>query len=320
MGKSSGKTHSMKISVVVPVFNEEKNLEELFERLEKVLSENYGDYELIFINDGSTDSSGEILSKIKAGNSKVTVIEFSRNYGQTAALDAGFKKACGEIIVTLDSDLQNPPEEIPGLVKTALETGADVVSGWRFRRKDSLPRRIVSGTANRIISVLCGVKLHDFGCTLKAYRREAVKGLNLYGEMHRFIPAFIHWNGGRIAEKKVLHNPRSAGRSSYGMGRIPRVILDLITTKFLTTYSSRPIHVFGSFGLFSIIAGFFASAYVVVRKIYMGGEWISPLFFISVFLLGLGLILILMGILAEIAVRIYFSQTGNPPYRIKRKA
>lgn len=305
----------MKISVVIPVYNEEENLKPLTKRLKKVLDIQTDDYEIIFIDDGSSDRSFEIISELSEKDNKVKFIKFRRNYGQTAALQAGFKKAAGEIIVTLDADLQNNPEDIPLLVNELKAVDADIVSGWRHPRRDSFCRRFVSVVANYIISKMCGLKLHDFGCTLKAYKGDAVKELNLYGEMHRFIPAFISWNGGKVVEVKVSHSKRIYGKSSYGMERIHRVILDLITTKFLTTYSTKPIYVFGSLGLGSIILGILCAVFVVVRKVYMGGDWLSPLFFISVFLSGLGLIFILMGIIAEISVRIYFSLSDNLPYK-----
>lgn len=307
----------MKISAVIPVFNEEKNLNELYQKLTDALSNIQSDYEIIFVDDGSTDRSFEVIGNISSSDNKVSSIKFSRNYGQTAALQAGFQKTVGEIVVTLDADLQNNPENIPDMVEELRNSSADVISGWRYPRQDSLPRKIVSGIANYIISKICGLKLHDYGCTLKVYKSKYIKDLRLFGEMHRFIPAFIYWNGGKVQEMKVKHSPRLSGKSSYGMGRIYRVILDLLTTKFLTTYATKPIHVFGSIGLGSIGLGIIVTIYVIIRKIYMGGEWISPLFFISVFLGGLGLILIFMGIIAEITVRIYFSQSENPPYRIQ---
>jgi glycosyltransferase involved in cell wall biosynthesis len=307
----------MKISIVIPVFNEEENLNPLYTRLARVLDGLTEGYEIIFVDDGSTDKSFETLSRIAERDSRIAVIRFARNYGQTAALQAGFARVGGDIVVTLDSDLQNNPEDIPVLIDKLKETDADVVNGWRSPRKDSLARRFVSSVANAVISRICGLKLHDYGCTLKVYKSKFIKDLKLFGEMHRFIPAFVHWNGGKVIEMKVSHSSRLYGRSSYGMSRVYRVILDLVTTKLLTTYSTRPIHVFGTLGLTSIFMGILASTYVFVRKIYLGGAWISPLFFIAVFLFGFGLLFILMGLLAEISVRIYFSKPENTPYRIK---
>ncbi len=306
----------MKLSVVIPVFNEAENLQPFYKKLKEALSKFSHEYEIIFIDDGSSDNSSEVLKKIASDDQRVLLIKFNRNYGQTQALHAGFQKAKGDIIVTLDADLQNNPEDIQGLIEKLMDTHSDVISGWRYPRKDSISRRIVSAIANCMISKICGLKLHDYGCTLKVYRSKYIKDLKLYGEMHRFIPAFIHWNGGKVIEMKVSHSPRIHGKSSYGMGRIHRVILDLITTKFLTTYSTKPIHVFGTPGLVSIAVAIIMAVYVVIRKVYMGGEWISPLFFVSVFLAGLGLILIFMGIIAEITVRIYFAQKDYLPYKI----
>ncbi|MFH1415820.1 MAG: glycosyltransferase family 2 protein [Elusimicrobiota bacterium] len=305
----------MKVSLVIPVFNEGENLSLLYDELKKNLSGTGGGYEIIFVDDGSSDNSAEILKKM-ASTANVKVIRFTRNYGQTAALSAGFQKAAGDVVVTMDADLQNNPADIQRLIKILLDTGVDAVSGWRYRRKDPFLRIVVSGIANLIISRICGLKLHDYGCTLKAYRAISVKDLKLYGEMHRYIPAFIHWNGGHVIEAKVSHRPRIYGKSSYGMGRIYRVILDLLTTVFLTTYSTKPIHVFGSLGLASITGGIIVSVYVIIRKMYLGGQYMSPLFFVAVFLAGLGLIMIFMGIIAEISVRIYFAQKDNFPYRI----
>ncbi len=297
----------MDLSIVIPVYNEEKNIRPLLNEINTSLSETPYKYEIIFIDDGSTDKSFEILDSIKDENNFVQISRFKRNYGQTAALQKGFNLARGELTVTLDGDLQNDPDDIPVMIGWLKESGADVVSGWRHRRKDSFLRKVVSRAASSIISKMVGLKLHDYGCTLKVYKTEFIKGLKLFGEMHRFIPAFVYFNGGDVVEMKVSHRPRKHGKSSYGMGRIHRVILDLITTKFLTTYSTKPIHVFGSLGLSSIALGVLITIFVIIRRIYMGGEWISPLFFIAVFLAGLGLIMILLGIIAEIAVRIYFS-------------
>ncbi|MEA3506326.1 MAG: glycosyltransferase family 2 protein [Elusimicrobiota bacterium] len=301
----------MDISVVIPVYNEAENLPVLLNEINNSLSASSYDYEIIFIDDGSTDGSSKKLDELKKKENRVNVFHFKRNCGQTAALQKGFDMACGKLTVTLDGDLQNNPADIPAMIELLKDKGADVVSGWRHRRKDSFARRIVSRTANSLISKIVGLKLHDYGCTLKVYRTGFVKDLKLFGEMHRFIPAFVHFNGGDILEMKVSHRRRSRGKSSYGMGRIHRVILDLITAKFLTAYATKPIHVFGSLGLASIALGIISAVFVIIRRLYMGGEWISPLFFIAVFLLGIGLIMILLGIIAEIAVRIYFSHENE---------
>ncbi|MFC2091599.1 glycosyltransferase family 2 protein [Elusimicrobiota bacterium] len=310
----------MKVSAIIPVYNEEDNLPQLHERLTSVLKEARYDYEIVFIEDGSSDRSYEVLCELSASDPDLKIVKFTRNYGQTAAMHAGFNAASGDVIVTLDADLQNNPEDIPRMIDIFQKENADVVSGWRSDRKDSLVRIFVSGIANHLISRICGLKLHDYGCTLKIYKAKYIKDLKLYGEMHRFIPAFIHWNGGTVLEMKVSHSHRLKGKSSYGMGRTHRVILDLITTKFLTTYSTKPIHVFGTWGIASIISGIMVFVYVAVRKVYMGGIWISPLFFMSIFFVGFGVIFIFMGIIAEILIRIYFSQGDNLPYRIDDNA
>lgn len=306
----------MKLSIVIPVYNEEGNIRPLHGRLKTVLTEMKCEYELIFVDDGSTDKSFDIQKSISNENENIILIRFCRNYGQTAAMHAGFQNSKGDIIVTLDADQQNNPEDIPLLVKALIDNNADAVSGWRYNRKDTISRKVMSSAANMIISKICGLKLHDYGCTLKAYKSKCIKDLKLYGEMHRFIPAFIFWNGGKVIELKVTHNPRIHGSSSYGMDRVYRVILDLITTKFLTTYAARPIHIFGLIGILSMIGGACIGGYVFVRKVYLGGQYMSPMFFASVFMIGLGVVLIFMGILAEIIVRIYFSHEEHLPYKI----
>jgi glycosyltransferase involved in cell wall biosynthesis len=297
----------MDLSIVIPVYNEAQNITPLFDNIKTALNEGSYSYEVIFINDGSSDGTFDILTDLENKDNSLKIFHFKRNCGQTAALQKGFNMAEGDLTVTMDGDLQNDPKDIPAMADRLKESGADVVSGWRHRRKDSFPRKIVSKIANLIISKMVGLKLHDYGCTLKVYRTKFIKDLKLFGEMHRFIPAFVYFNGGDVVEMKVSHHSRKHGKSSYGMDRIHRVVLDLITTKFLTTYSTKPIHVFGSLGLGSMLLGLFITAFVIVRRIYMGGEWISPLFFIAVLLAGLGLIMILLGIIAEISVRIYFA-------------
>ena len=229
------------LSVIIPIFNEEGNIESLYKNLKSVLDGLKKDSEIIFIEDGSTDRSFDILDKISIGDSQVRVIRFKRNFGQTAAMAAGFDHARGEVIIAMDGDLQNDPKDIPQLLQK-METGYDIVSGWRRKRKDPLfTRRIPSMVANWFISKLTGVKLKDYGCTLKAYRKEIVNHINLYGEMHRFIPALASWAGAKVAEIEVNHHPRRKGSSKYGTTRILKVVLDLITVKFLLTFSTRPI-------------------------------------------------------------------------------
>ncbi|MFC2048927.1 glycosyltransferase family 2 protein [Elusimicrobiota bacterium] len=308
---------SLKLSAVLPVYNEEDNLPILLNSLIDVLENlKCSDYQIVLVDDGSTDKSRSIMEEFEKNNEKTILIKFRRNYGQTAALHAGIDNADGDLIVTLDSDIQNDPSDIRPMLELMEATGADVISGWRYPRIDPFPRRIVSIFANIIISKICKLKLHDYGCTLKLYKTKIIKELNLFGEMHRFIPAFISWNGGIVKEIKVKHNPRTSGKTSYGMDRIHRVILDLITTKLITEYLTKPNHVFGSFGLINIILGLACGVYVVLRRGFMGGEWLSPLFFLSVFLFGLGVIMIMLGIIAEIAVRIYFSRVDKKPYML----
>jgi len=310
------------LSIVIPVLNEEESLETLYNRLIKALSELDLVYEIIFVDDGSSDGSFEIMKRIAQKEQNVKVIKFRRNFGQTAGISAGFNFSRGSIIITMDSDLQNDPVDIERLI-AKLEQGYDVVSGWRRKRHDGLIFRLIpSKVANWLIAKITRVPIHDFGCTLKAYRKEIVDDINLYGEMHRFIPALARWNGAEIAEIEVTHHPRTKGKSKYGISRLPRVILDLITVKFLMSFSTRPIQVFGALGLISGIIGFFICAYLSIGKLFFPSDKTSllnrmPMLIFGVLLIFTGIQFITMGLLGELVVRTYYEAQNKPIYSIK---
>jgi glycosyltransferase involved in cell wall biosynthesis len=306
------------LSILIPVYNEEGNLSLLYEKLVAALKKVGRPYEVIFVDDGSSDGTMEILLDLKDRNPNVKIISFSRNFGQTAALSAGIDSSIGDIIIPMDGDLQNDPEDILMLLQK-IEEGYDVVSGWRKGRKDPfLTRRLPSIIANKIISWIGGVYLHDYGCTLKAYRRDILKNIRLYGEMHRFIPIYAQWIGARVSEIPVRHFSRGSGSSKYGMSRVFKVILDLMVVKFLLSYSQKPIYVFGGLGLLMILGGFFSGVYAVYLKLFKEVSFIlTPLPLLCVLLLVLGFLSILMGFLAELLIRTYYESQGKPTYQIK---
>ena len=314
---------NLDLSVVVPVYNEAPNLPELHARIQKAVSPLGIRYEILYVDDGSSDESVSILEQIAHEDPTTKVVCFRRNFGQTAALSAGFDHAQGEVIITMDGDLQNDPADIPGLL-ARLDEGYDLVSGWRAKRQDGfLLRRFPSILANRLIGRLTGVRLHDFGCTLKAYRRVIAKDIRLYGEMHRFIPAYAKLVGARITEMEVLHHPRTQGQSKYGISRTPRVVLDLITIKFLMSYSTRPIQIFGGTGLVSGLLGFIICAYLSIGKIFFPSPGTSlnermPMLVLGVFLMFIGIQFITMGLLGEIIVRTYHESQNKPTYVVRR--
>jgi len=306
------------ISVIIPAYNEEENIEPLYKKLEQALSEVNTDYEIIYVDDGSTDNTFKVLKELHEMDSSVKIIKFRRNFGQTAALSAGFDHAKGDVIITMDGDLQNDPEDIPLLLKKIGE-GYDIVSGWRAERKDPFfTKKLPSKFSNWLASKLTGVKLHDFGCTLKAFRREVVENINLYGEMHRYIPALASWMGISIAEVKVRHYPRQHGKSKYGIMRLMRGMLDLVTVKFLLSYSTRPLQLFGIPGIISFFAGFVIGAYLTIGRLFFGmslGD--RPLLLLAVLLIFLGVQFITMGLLGEIITRTYYEMQGKPIYAVK---
>ncbi len=308
----------MDLSVVIPVYNEEENIESLYKELKEVLESMGISYEIIFVDDGSTDKSGRILDGIAEKDGSVVVIHFRRNYGQTAAISAGFDYAKGDIIVTMDADLQNDPHDIPKLLEKINE-GYDIVSGWRKERKDPYWSRVFpSNIANWIISKITGIYLHDYGCTLKAYKKEIAKEIKLYGELHRFIPALASEIGVKIAEIPVNHRPRYKGESKYGLARVFKVLLDLMVVKFLLSYKSRPIRILGGIGFILFVIGFLPFSYLLLKKIVWGvaiGH--RPLLLISVLFILAGIQFISMGLLGEMTMRIYFESQGKKPYYIK---
>ena len=306
------------ISVVVPLFNEEPNLLQLYDELTASLEPSGRTYELILVDDGSTDGTYPLLAELHAKDPRVCVIRLRRNFGQTAAFAAGFSRARGRFIVTSDGDLQNDPRDIPPMLAT-LEQGFDIVCGWRKDRKDPwLSRRVPSMIANWLISVTTRVKLHDYGCSLKVFRAEVVKPLRLYGEMHRFIPAIASEQGVRIAESVVNHRARRFGRSKYGISRTIRVVFDLVTVKFLLSYSTRPLQMFGPPGLFLGGVGMLITLYLGYVRLF-GGQAIGdrPLLLLAILMVFTGMQLITLGLLAEMQARTYHESQGKPIYAIR---
>lgn len=311
-------TAPVQISVLIPVFNEVENVTPLAAALIPALERLERSFEVVFVNDGSTDGTERALRDLARTDRRVRVINFRRNVGQTAAMMAGIDHARGAVIVPMDGDLQNDPDDIGPLVRK-LDEGYDVVSGWRRDRQDAFARRTLpSRIANKLISAISGVHLNDYGCTLKAYRREMLQGFRLYGEMHRFVPIYARWQGARLTEMPVRHHPRRFGRSKYGLERIVKVLLDLILVKFLTRYETKPIYVFGLVGLaFMGLAGV-SGLYAVYLKLVHGVSFIlTPLPLLVTLGFITGVMCILMGLLAELLVRIYFESQGKSHYTIK---
>ena len=306
------------LSIVIPVYNEQDSLLPLHERLNAALQDVGTDYEVIFVNDGSTDSTDANLRAIAAKDTRYKVVNLRRNFGQTAAMMAGFDFAAGDVIVPLDGDLQNDPADIPRLLRKLAE-GYDVVSGWRLERQDAtFKRTLPSRMANWLISRISGVRLHDYGCSLKAYRKDVLKGVKLYGEMHRFIPIYASWQGGRVTEIPVNHFRRVHGHSKYGLERVLKVVLDLIVVKFLASYSNKPIYVFGGFGLFSVLVSFLSGLAALYLKYVKQVSFIStPLPLLVVLAFITGVMSILMGLIAEIIMRTYYESQGKQVYLVK---
>ena len=310
----------MRVSIVVPLHNEAMNADLLCRELREFAADEQRVAEMIFVDDGSTDDTYERLVRASAGDPRVTVLRLRRNFGQTAALSAGFDIATGDVICPMDGDLQNDPREIPSLL-AKIDEGYDVVSGWRKDRKDAwLTRRAPSWVANRLISKITNVRLHDYGCALKAYRREVLRGIRLYGEMHRFIPALSAWMGVRVAEVPVRHRARIAGKSKYGLERVIPVILDLINVKFLVSYSTRPIQVFGKVGIASFLAGFLFLALTVLMKCFAGYNITgNPFFILSGLCVLIGFQFICIGLLGEITIRTYYELHEKPTYVVRER-
>ena len=306
------------VSIVIPIYNEEESLQPLYDRLKPLLDGWDRTFEVVLIDDGSSDNSPQILRELHAQDPRLQVILLRRNFGQTAAFAAGFDHAQGAVVVTMDGDLQNDPADIPMLLDK-IDEGYDIVSGWRVDRQDKYwTRRFPSQIANGLISRLTGIELHDYGCSLKAYRREVVENVHLYGEMHRFIPALASWMGVRVAEMPVNHSARKYGSSKYGLSRIVRVVLDLITVKFLLDYATRPIQIFGLLGLGTLSIGSALGAYLTIIRLFFNqaiGD--RPMIILAALLIMIGVQLIIMGLLGEIMVRTYHETQNKPIYMVR---
>lgn len=308
-----------RVSIVIPVYEEAGNVAALHARLLDLRRTWSVPFEIVLVDDGSRDESPRELARAAESDPSVVVVTLARNYGQTAALAAGIEEATGEIIVTMDADLQNDPADVPRLV-SRLDEGFDVVSGWRRHRRDPYLTRIApSQAANWLIGRITGVRLHDYGCTLKAYRRELFERFRLYGEMHRFVPAYASAAGGRVAEIEVAHAPRVAGRSKYGLGRTGKVLLDLVTVKFLMDYETKPLHVFGAFGLLACAAGVLSGAVTLVQRWLDPTAFVhrNPLILLAVFLFLLGMQAIMLGLLAEIGIRTLHELRGGRAHVVR---
>jgi glycosyltransferase involved in cell wall biosynthesis len=305
------------ISLTVPIYNEEGSIEEVFEKVRAVMSRNGEPWEIVFVNDGSLDRSEEILNALATAHREVKVVHFRRNFGQTAALMAGFDFATGDIIVPMDGDGQNDPEDIPRML-AKLHEGYDVCSGWRRDRRDNaIQRNIPSIMANKLISAVSGVRLHDFGCSLKAYRSEVLQGVRLYGEMHRFLPIYAKWHGARITEIPVNHFARSCGSSKYGLERVLKVLMDLVTVKFMDRFMLKPMYLFGLWGVVFFAAAFGFSVwtlYMRTKGYFFTG---TPLPMMAVFSFMTGVICILMGLLAEMITRTFHESQNKSIYMVR---
>lgn len=305
------------ISIIVPVYNEEENVKLLYDEIHSALNGEFGKYEIIFIDDGSTDSSLLRLKELRESNDAVKIINFRKNFGQSSAISAGFEYCRGDIVVTLDADLQNDPADIPAVIDKIKE-GYDIVNGWRKKRKDKfLTKRLPSFFGNKLISFITKVKLHDYGCTLRGFRRDVVKNLKLYGEMHRYIPAIASRIGIRSIEIPVNHRERKFGKSKYGLGRTFRVILDLISIKYLLSFSHRPLQIFGSLGLFLMGAGMLAGLYITYAKYFLNQSADRPLLLFTVLMLFLGFQIITLGLIAEMLTRVYHEGLNKNVYTVR---
>jgi glycosyltransferase involved in cell wall biosynthesis len=308
------------LSVVIPVLDEAPNLRSLYKSLRASLDGTVDDWEIVFVDDGSRDDSFEVLKEIASADRRLRVLRFGRRFGQTAALSAGFRESAGQVIVTMDADLQNDPRDIPALLEKVGE-GYDVVSGWRRERKDPfLSRRVPSFLANWLVSRVTGLQLHDYGCALKAYRREIVENLNLYGEMHRFIPAVASWQGVTVAEIPVAHHPRRAGKSKYGLSRTLRVVLDLVNLKFLLSYLTGPIQLFGKLGLLALAMGWLCALLVLYLRLAHGVDMTgNPGLYLAVLLAVIGIQFVTIGLLAEMMMRTYHESQRKPTYVVRER-
>lgn len=312
-------TNNPELSLFLPVLDEEENLRPMHAKIQAALDQLGKTAEVIYVDDGSTDKSLSILKEIAAADDRVRVISLRRNYGQTAAMSAGIDAAKGDILIPMDADLQNDPADIARLLQK-LDEGYDVVSGWRKNRQDKLiSRKIPSQIANRIISAIGGVHLHDYGCSLKAYRREVIQDVRLYGEMHRFIPIYASWAGARVTEIPVDHHARTMGKSKYGISRTIKVVFDLMTIKFMASYQTKPIYVFGTFGMAAFLLSMLAGLWAIVLK-FEGTSFIqTPLPVVAVVMLAISVQFFLMGLLAELLVRTYHESQDKAIYAVRER-
>ena len=309
----------MKLSLIIPFLNEEENIQSLIDAIQRSVEPLGMRYELVFVNDGSTDKSQEIIVKnIRESTQRIKIIELMRNYGQTAAIAAGIDNSDGEIVILLDADMQNDPADIPLLLEK-LDEGYDVVSGWRKNRKDNFLLRILpSKIANGLISTVTGLKLHDYGCTLKAYRRKYLSKFRLYGEMHRFIPVYAQDSGAKVTEVVVNHHPRTKGKSKYGLDRVLKVILDLFTVKFLMSYSAKPMRFFGGVGLLLMGLSSGVLVFLALRRIILSTSVMnSPFFAVSIIMFIMGFFSLSFGLIAELLIRTYFETQGKSTFSIR---
>ena len=313
-------TAAPEISIFLPVYNEEPNLLPLHAKLDEALKTLDRSAEIVYVDDGSTDGSLKILREIAELDPRVRVVALRRNYGQTAAMAAGIDAASGKVLIPMDADLQNDPSDITRLLQK-LDEGYDVVSGWRKNRKDKMiTRKIPSMIANRVISWIGGVPLHDYGCSLKAYRRESLQDVRLYGEMHRFIPIYASWAGARVTEIPVKHHARTMGKSKYGLSRTLKVVFDLMTIKFMASYQTKPIYVFGSFGVFAFAISLLAGLYAVFLKIFHKADFVqTPLPILTIVMFAVGVQFLLMGLLAEMLVRTYHESQAKAIYAVRER-
>src|SRR5215213_996010 len=313
-------TATPEISIFLPVYNEEPNLLPLHAKLEEALKTLHRSAEIVYVDDGSTDGSLKILREIAELDPRVRVVALRRNYGQTAAMAAGIDAAKGKVLIPMDADLQNDPADIARLLEK-LDEGYDIVSGWRKNRKDKMvTRKIPSMLANRLISWIGGVPLHDYGCSLKAYRRESLEDVRLYGEMHRFIPIYAAWAGARVTEIPVEHHARTMGKSKYGLSRTLKVVFDLMTIKFMASYQTKPIYVFGSFGMLAFVISLLSGLYAVFLKIFHKADFVqTPLPILSIVMFAVGVQFLLMGLLAEMLVRTYHESQAKAIYAVRER-
>ncbi len=309
---------SVKLSVILPIYNEAENLEDVLRELQSVLQKDTSSYEMICVDDASTDGSAEVLQRLKDTVDHLKIVCLKRHSGQTAAMAAGFSKAEGQVVAAMDADYQNDPHNIPALVKK-LSDGYDVVSGWRRSRRDGFVRTLFSRVANRALALLTGIPLHDFGCTLKVYRREILQDVTLYGEMHRILPAYLAALGARIGEMKVQHRSRRFGRSKYGLGRTIRVLLDMLAVAFVLRFSQTPIRAFGGVGLIFLVGAILTGTWVVGRVLLFGGTWVSPLIFATTVMAIAGVQFIVLGLLGEMLLWTQATSARRRTYTVEEE-